>query len=363
MEVWPERVSIVDDVEELALQLLEDGYCMVPLLAAEELAWYNSAMQRMFDEFPECTPGNKLREPLIHGMSGCLGNPGAFHHPLLRRLRKLAMEAQMVVMGSFCEKYKVMQVVGKRPYFELLADRVCVRIVGVTNVNRMRTGKPVHRDSTLNAKKVLSGLDSLIFGGWLNLNLCDQEFGAVRGTQLYDGVWPDAYEIADPSAELERLVVYPVPPGHLLIFHQNIIHTVMKWTQPEPMLRMFVGCRLSGNNKPLFSSRSGGSLAVEKCMLQAPMRIKSGLYTPMYSYLKLFHDAAKLSAWSVRIFKDPVLKQFHHKGGDENYRVVESPMRGLVDSGLQPFPAYTTEELAMYEPLRRYTFDGRCVAL
>ncbi len=255
-------------MEGYARHLAARGYVVVPHSGA-----HCAALRGM--EMPEFTAdqqGLDTDNQHVLGGFGAYGNPSSFHHPVVRDLRCAVREEVSEPL------FRALCAAEPETRLEMLFDRVCVR--------RKKLGKPTaeawHRD-------VFDGPlheEDRLFGGWKN---CDaegappQHFVCVPGTHV--GEDADAARrggggfarIADFAAFERAGVDVLVPPGHVLLFYQQLVHTVVSSAPPAGgMVRLFLGHRTTLGDAPLFDhAETLAALAVPK--------IPSGQRPPMFS--------------------------------------------------------------------------------
>ena len=206
----------------------------------------------------------------VLGGFGALGNPSSFHHPY----QELRYFIKKHVSRPLFRKYSG----GKQVNLEMLFDRLCVRKKSFGNVG----AEQWHRDIYDGAKyglrdlpKTLPGPNGLrrdeIFGGWVNLSDNSQEFVGLIGTHKGSeakraqragggfatiddkdkkliGALNEQLRSQANTAYSNHLATNAaghiiVPPGHMVVFLQRILHSVLSTTPAEPSLRLFVGHR------------------------------------------------------------------------------------------------------------------------
>lgn len=260
------------------------------------------------DTFPEYRSDQKgPGVQRVLGGFGALGNPSSFHHPSIRRLRRLyKTEMAMPIMRQYAKLQFGKE--AKNIRLEALFDRLCVRCE--------EFGQPVpegwHRDiydgEKYNIRKLPASLPNgeadMIFGGWTNLSSQDQYFVGLLGShdtaearkaQQQGGGFAALSDTqikaqrVDERLRAQRGNTYgscscnqfghvTIPPGHALIFFQRLLHSVKGGTQPtEPSLRLFHGYRLTTETVSLMAEQ-------ERIISEGGVpRIPSGQVPPMYS--------------------------------------------------------------------------------
>lgn len=348
----------------------------------EERVW--AAM----NEFPEykkrAGDGKKVQRVL--GGFGALANPSSFHHPVVQELRdKIKRHVSGPLLALYAQE-RGWPLSAVR--YEMLFDRLCVRYKDFGAV----TAEAWHRDIYDGAKYGLRELPAtlpdergdlkrrdLLLGGWLNLSPDPQRFvckvGSHRGkraeaAQNEGGGF--AKEAAGAGDELARQagehigVVHCdenghiiVPPGHLVLFPQSILHAVFPGKQPKPSLRLFLGHRLTTEDVSLFQD-------LEQVVANnAVPRIPSGQLPPMFSanHFAFFSTHAKYREWGASTFVDACLferttpagiayKTPGSKGDLEPYfnKGNVRAMPSLAAMGFDPYP-YRSLRTLLPEPL------------
>ena len=207
--------------------------------------WYLSGQQ----EFILKTPYS-AKHPYVLGGFGALGNPSSFHHPYVRKLRCLIHAHMYPILKGIYPDFNV----------EMLIDRYCIRRKKGTDV----TPETYHRDVTpVNFMYKENGISQdIIYGGWINLDEQLQYLSATRGTHLKN--YADIANLErEGFAKLNKPqqnaikanrqgVQYPIPPFHLIIFNQTLIHEVLKKKYDYNSHRMYIGWRITKDFNPLF---------------------------------------------------------------------------------------------------------------
>lgn len=241
-------------------QLLTYGVTVVPCLTQSELKYYHNALAKDISEFPEYLHHSPPQQQTVYvqGAFGALGNPASFHNPTVRRLRLhvFTKVAPLVFQG---EKRNLC----------LLLDRVSIRRQGTKP-----GAEQWHRDKS----KLNDVNNDDVHGGWLNLDLYNEQgFSCVLGTHTQRST--DVGFVRE-SNEYDALKTYiRVPPGHLIIFYQNIVHEVLPIKSPIDSLRLYVGWYLTFGTQHLFNAQK----FLFQLQTQAVIPLPSEQMPPMYS--------------------------------------------------------------------------------
>lgn len=229
--------------------------------------------------FPEFKPGAL---PYVLGGFAAYGNPSSFHCPLVKELRKVTSEK--VFSSKIFQKYleKIRPTTHWNYRLEILFDRVLHRFPG-----QKPNAETAHRDVTP-SKFLKEEDDDLLFGGWLNLTKHEQFFVGKPGSHL--GV-RNTYEVSQAHQGFSTLDTksedyqeyqrtkqkFSVPPGHLIIFPQHLIHEVLSQKSEHEQFRLFFGWRLTKAATPLFPDKES---VIDN--LGVPL-IPSGQLPPIFS--------------------------------------------------------------------------------
>ncbi|NDH05102.1 hypothetical protein EBX93_04135 [bacterium] len=195
--------------------------------------------------FPEFKAGAR---PMVLGGFAAYGNPASFHAPFVKMIRQ-HVATKVLASGIFKGPHGV----------EILFDRIMHR-----HPNQKPGVESPHRDVTP-AKFLKEADDDRLFGGWVNLGRHDQFFIGKPGSHL--GV-RNTFEVArshqgfcvlpkdSPEyAEYQKTKqTFRVPPGHIIIFPQHLLHEVVAHKTPE-QFRLFIGWRLTLSNTVLFPNK------------------------------------------------------------------------------------------------------------
>lgn len=279
--------------------------------------------------FPEFTPECTDRRPL--GGFGAFNNPSSFHCPSVRCLRRIAYHIISPVLQGLKpdESY----------HKEMIIDRLMVRPAGVAP-----SAETWHRDEA-----PLAHDTDIILGGWINLDDRDQVFSCVPGTHDVVSGHSGFGLIKDKSAIAlynQQRVHVVIPPGHMLIFNEKLIHEVLAKRQKHACYRLFTSWRLTKSLEPLHDNLD------EMLDKQAAVTIKSGQQPPMWAKLHWTNWVDKLEEYSksfVPICREEATVKSGPKAGRVVSRVVRH-MKSLVEYGMPTYSPYSPEERSMYKP-------------
>ena len=369
-------------------------------MAAHDLDAYGIAVVQMsecdalaaeiwcaMDTFAEFKAKGRTVQRVLGGF-GALGNPSSFHHEAVRRLRGLVKRhVAEAVFAPYAAAY-----IGEGVALEALFDRLCVRWESFCRPTPDAWHRDVY-DAHGNGLRPLpaslpGGTPDQLFGGWLNLDNRSQSLVALVGTHRPSADLPEGFDgfatfdaDAIRAARLnERLAAQAnqhigntlhtdatgaivVPPGHLVLFAQRLVHAVKSGPQPPtPALRLFHGFRLTCETVPLF-----GSLHTSAIATGGVPRLPSGQLPAMYSknHYAAFARASgtRWRAWGEETFHDACL--FARVSGAFAYKTPGSKddrnpwanrqrvMPSLSEMGLMgPAYVYTDADRAVMAPER-----------
>jgi hypothetical protein len=336
--------------------LLREGWVVIPTSLGsdtEKLDGVRSAFDEHFRQSPELLnprPEDPTWKNVLGGFAA-LGNPSSFHHKFVRKMREMCEAAVL--------DHDALPLNGRR--LEQCFDRMMRRIPGEsTDVESW------HRDEALHTQP---GDD--IFGGWINLDNESQFFSGAPGTHNEAGARDrnaGFAKIASPEEKAHYQAIadargpVEIPPGHILIFYERLVHEVLKVTATYTMRRLFLGWRATSAREPLFGQQQTDAWIQS----QAPPKIKSGQKPAIYptAYYNFPRNFQRLTDFSVSVFVPQCLYQHAVQSGAQagtTWTRVERYMRGLADyAGLPMHPAYEPEERKILFPSRRVqlrTFD------
>jgi len=318
----------MDDV----INLKRYGVAVIPVLNRERLEYYNRSFLHEIAHFPEYID----RQLLVKGGFGALGNPSSFHNLTIRELRMHMMRIATEFFTDFEEDKP------QSRYLEQLFDRFSLRTEGSAT-----TAESWHRDI---APLKEDYRDDDIFGGWVNLDLeKDQFFSCVMETHL-DDTDTTGFSLGKDQKAIEReyrprSTKVRVPPGHWIVFYQNILHEVLSIKQKTDFsMKQYFGWRLTRDPVSLFTN-------IDEIILnQGAPKIPSGQQPWMYmpNHLRFFQ--ADLINWSNRTFHPVCLETKRNTRTREEYQVVKRYLPSLRDMRFPLYPVYTSDEIQIMKP-------------
>ena len=320
-----------------ALDLLEYGVCVTRVMDESSRAASEQTMWSTLDEFPEYkVKGRGVKRSL--GGFGALGNPSSFHHAEIRKFRRFRKDvAFMPIMREYAKVRFPDEYEGVN--CEALFDRIIVRCEEFGRPTAETWHRDVYGANEYKLRPLPKSLpgdeQDIIFGGWLNMspltqtfvcNVCTHKdvvtsegFAQLSDAEKREAEWRLTVQAKNTSGA--RTLVFDdkgrvvIPPGHAVIFEQQLVHSVVSGPQPAiPQMRFAHGIRLTCETSSLFNDID--VVTTQGCV----PRIPSGQVPPMYSknHYSFFNKAGdtKFSTWGSTTFVDACLfKRVRKDGG------------------------------------------------
>ena len=367
-------------------QLTQRGVAVLKIIdSGEELKSFQTEFRETIEKFPEYKEGAQSH---VIGGFAAFGNPASFHNELVRKLRLRAYNRLKPHMQTINQKrFDQTQLYN----FESLFDRMMFRHKGSSP-----TAESWHRD-VMPANKI--GHDDELLGGWINLDATSQYFSAVPGSHLnirqseivtgFDTLssnierdlrqqnnfkeMPKSDQIKFINKKLREFTQQDfahrieVPPLHIVVFPQYIMHEVIATKSKHDMMRLFTTWRLTFSDQALHSFNK----YQENIILdQAVPCLGGGMFPPMYSSNHTSYFLAKpfqvipdkykasLVTWSADTFNEKCLApskmytstQKEHTQGS-TYQIVDRHMHSLKHYEFPLYPEYSYEEVSIHRPL------------
>ena len=343
-------------------KLKRTGITTIPILDNEKLVKIQKEIEDILLSFPEYNRDinnphlDIARHKLVYVLGGfaAFANPGSFHNPLVRKLRILCKKNVLSLFQTIASNtYK--KEVKDNFNLEMLIDRFMYRLAG-----QSPSAEAWHRDVV--PPELISDNDE-IYGGWLNLDSKEQYFSCIPGSHLgikLKTLKPGFATI--PKEDIKDFNVYKdtfvVPPGHMVIFPQYILHEVVSRKVKYDMKRLFIGWRTTKDTTFLHKDM------LERLKSQNIIPLPSGQLPPMYAsnhgsfFLnKKFKPNPKddyevtTIEWSHNTMKDITLVTKKNKDGNE-YKIVNRYLKSLEEYRLPMYEKYSDEEIIYYKPLK-----------
>jgi len=299
-------------------ELREKGVVVIQVPSKKLIDLRNQFLSAKHVEFITENP-----KQLIMGAYGALGHPTSFHHPSIRKIRRKVHRKLRGFRKPIIEE--------DDKNLELLFDRFSIRKPGTKLMV-----ESWHRDI---CSIKIDG--DIIYGGWINLDDIGSEpqlFSCIPGTHIEKSKDSGFAKIEKEQAKeykAMKIPPYKIPPGHIIIFNQNIVHEVISKAYKTETYKMYIGWRLTDQIEPLFKENL--TTAIEN---QGIVKIPSGQMPAMYAA-----NHRRFFAERVREFS----KQFSRIYIDEA-GYVNRFLPSLKESGLPLLPPYKAKDIHILKP-------------
>lgn len=276
-------------------------------------------------------PDGRIGSGLVLGGFGAYGHPSSFHHPEIRRIRTETYHQVKPFLTALRE-------IEHLDNIEMLFDRYALRRKGTKP-----TREAWHRD--VSPKKA----GDIVLGGWVNLDTeGDQWFSCVPGTHIYSQqslAQSDGFvALQVESGDIADKTRVQIPPNHIIMFYQDILHEIYPVMAKKDSSRLYTGWRITNESSPLFTNTQ---YVIER---QATSHLPSGQIPPLFSKSHMsFHKHLVVDfAANIRSeYKNH--PQRLYGGFPIEFRSIKE-MSTLYPEQISMFPAYTSEEAALYFP-------------
>jgi len=196
---------------------------------------------------------------------------------------------------------------------QIIPDRLCYR-------TKAQPTESYHYDASAGAEET-----DVFYGTIYNLNKdLDQVFTLVPGThKMKADLDGGAFTTVDPDLKADykkREITIAIPPGHALLFNENVIHRVSGRKPKKPILRKFVGFRLTNSDEPWCPEN------VARMEEQAALAHKGGQVAPMFPRLWLTNWPDKCEEYSKRLIPE-MLTTHTYASGKKKGRTITIPHR------------------------------------
>ena len=367
--------SYTDPIESL----IKNGYMLVKVLDTSNLQSYQTDFLNTIESFPEYkrNPTNKsIGEngfPIVYTLGGfsAFGNPASFHNNFVRNLRIRCRNAVVPIFKRILESRFDYGSPNTHEFkFEMLIDRMMYRYKSVSP-----SAESWHRD-VMPANRILD--DDELYGGWINLDKEPQFFSCILGSHLnikqkevLQGF--DAAPLEYKKILSNKKSLVEIPPGHMIVFPQYIMHEVLGKKADRNMMRLFTGWRLTRGSSSLYNKKEFDDFAV--------ISLPGGMKPPMYSKQHMMSWMNKeftpipsipsykitVNSWMDETFQDFMFEK--NKDGEQTKKIprhlnsLKSYTKGMdpqqSSSLLECCPLYTEQEISLYTPLLITTKGAR----
>ena len=302
-------------------QLLEQGYTVLSLPEGPTAECVN-AFRQYLGEIPELKPDCR-RAPdgtrdYSAGSFGALNFASAFHCPA-------ACKIDEVITENLCPVFEDVARSGGWGFWELIPDRLCYR-------TKPQPRESWHTDNTAGAVTTNEFYVLVV----VNLSVDkDRVFTCVPGTHSLSARLEGGYFTpeADQAQWAAREVQVHIPPGHVMLVAENIVHRITGDRKYLPAMNKFSGIRFSNEALQWCPENIG------RMERQEPLIHKGGQVAPLYPKLWLTNWPHKLQAYADEL--DPrLVEPYTYKTGFKKGRSIRKPVAeplGLCELGT-PYP-------------------------
>lgn len=313
------------DYQRYVIELLERGVTVIPIHLSAPFSLMMFLLEQQEFIYPDINGAHD--DGLVLGGFGAYGNPSSFHHPEVRRVR-MEVYTQLI---SFFQQYGQCKNLG---FLQMLFDRFCVRRKGT-----QPTAEKWHRD--ISPHKTVDGI---VLGGWINLDTSnDQYFSCIPSSHtLALPITATGFVTLDSSmVDKTRKELIRIPPSHLILFNQDLVHEVCAKKSPINSCRLFMGWSLSCESTSLFPN-------VEEVMnSQAVPELPSGQIPPLFSKSHVNYYKAKVDTFLQNI-KPVFLEHPRHLYGKYVRELTSLQEAHRYDPSITLFPDYDEVEKLLY---------------
>ena len=319
-------------MEIYAKDLVKKGIVVLPVeseIITTTLKKFQMFLENIpeFKNDPRTTPDRKV----CLGGFGAPGFSSSFHAEWIRDLDDKVATTILKPLAS---------IIGNGRNFELLIDRIKFRPSG-----SKPTGESWHRD--LSSKHT----SDVIFGSIVNFNqegiIC---FSCVLGTQLqHCNPKDDGYtaiknkkKIAHYKSQKTKI---PIPPGHIAVFYESLIHEVLSTPNPFDSYRKSIGFAITDRIEMLYPDNE------RRMMEQEPLLYKGGEEPRMYSRTHLRNWPDKIETFCTKL-NPGMLTTYTYKTGvkaDRTINIPKQPAPSLTELNKR-YRDWTSQEIDRYRP-------------
>ncbi len=262
------------------------------------------------------------------------GNASSFHNPMVRWLRWYLHVAATPI-------YRALANILGYTFLQMIPDRFMLRVQG-----RAATAETFHRDEAKGLPE-----NALAFGGWFNFSTHSVYFRCVPGTHRNaQGIIKGFVKVKDPKQYKGKDELIEIPPGHMIIFQENLVHAVNGTKNKFDQYRLFTSAILSHSPIPF-----DPNVFTHYIPNQAPFTLKSGQDPQMIPKLWLVNHIEKAKALAPMLH-DSCTYMHEVKSGKNKGLMFRAPLRlcpSLKELGAK-YEDYTPEEIEVHKPLSLY---------
>lgn len=364
-------------MHEFARDLIRNGVAVIKLFNSSEVEAYRRKYTNMFRSVPELVHpvfewanDTKDNSTFVMGGFGAFGLASSFHHPAVRAMRMDMSIRTRDYLRTFIKQLP--EVVGKKRGLEQLIDRVSVRVTGSST-----SAEEWHRDQSPHRPDETPNNVDVVLGGWVNLDDKQSQFFSChqKTHTLPPGKTGFAAVTKEEAARAKaNKTAIEIPPGHWVVFYQNLVHEVNPTKSKLHSLRQYIGFRITTSTRSLFDDcwldenlqkEYHNTILGQKqtrnwhkwvFVNQGVPPLPSGQYPPMYAKLHRVNHIQKLLDWVPQLKPCMlVADSIPDKTDERRKRRIPTalPVRfapSLLDAHLPLYPAYSQEEIDLHTP-------------
>jgi hypothetical protein len=285
-------------------ELRDKGVLLVPLPEAK-VSEVRGLFKHYLENIPEHVPGVKFEGDFGAGSFGAFNLPSSFHCPAAVRADDVAAEEMEPILTALASLEFL-------THWSVLPDRLCYR-------TKAQQAESYHTDNSSGAFEV----EDIFLGSIMNLNEdIDQQFVCVPGSHTLAArmTGGDFTPTGDLAKWKSQEVTIKIPPNHALIFFENIVHRVSGGKPKRPILRKFVGFRLSND----VHQWCPANIALMDS--QGALHHKGGQIAPMYPKLWRTNWPDHCERYSKRL-RPEMLTTHTYQSGKKRGRTITLPKR------------------------------------
>lgn len=307
------------------------------------------------ENIPELKPNvfifGKTIGDLSAGSFGALNFASAYHCNLKRYLNRI----------QFLIAFRVLKILGLRlklKNIQAIIDRLFYRTkkqnpetYHTDNTNGAETSNEIYLGSLMNCNEDLEHVFTLVPETQLNsARVKGGEFTALKLTDemKHRLKLPTDFGKDLDKKETKKLLkqelkkrerVIKIPPKHMILFYENIIHRISGSTPKKPILRNGLGFRLTNSENEWFSAEIRKGFAEQSAMIH-----KGGEIAPPYPKLWWTNWLDKLRTYTEIFNEDCTEIRIRKKTGEP---IIVPKLPSLTEINRR-YPDYTEEELSLF---------------
>jgi hypothetical protein len=261
----------------------------------------------------------------VVGNFGAHGNPSSFHHPEVRQFR-------LGVFNFIKNSLKSSDELSEN-YLQLLPDRFSQRF-------RKPSKEAWHRDASI---KYDEFPNSIILGGWVNLDEKDQFFSCILGSHIESDPGEGFAKLSKDNKQSykKRKTLIRIPPGYGISFDERIIHEIADVELTSISRRLYMKYHISTDSRSAFDP----AVIQRAIQTQGVFPMNEWNFMPIYEKIHVMFWNDKLLEFTKNIRPEFVAPP--NKKGNI---YVQKNMISLQEAGIGMFPEYTEEEIQILFP-------------